>query len=209
MSLATAKAKKKKKLAEPTITLDQSMFAKNPFSNTDTIRCDREQYIAHLVKINGWSKGAELGVHKGRTFLFLLHSCPNLTMIGVDLWAAQPDNEGPENYVTSSHVANEARVRELAEDFGERAIIIKDWTHKAAEQVEDNSLDFVFIDADHSSEAVQNDVEMWWAKVKDTGWVLGHDISWPTIKVVADELLPGYIIGPDDLWGRAKCPELL
>ena len=189
---------------EPIITLDKSMYARNPFSNTVEIRCDREQFIAHLVKINGWTRGAELGIYKGRTFLFLLHSCPNLTMVGVDLWDTQPDNIGSENYVRSPHAMLEKWVRDRAEQFGDRAIIIKDWTIKAAKQIVDNSLDFVFIDADHSKKAVETDIKVWRPKVKDTGWILGHDINWLTVKVVADKLLPGHIIGPDNMWGRAK-----
>jgi predicted O-methyltransferase YrrM len=86
-------------------------------------------------------------------------------------------------------------------------IIIKDWTTKAAEQIEDNSLDFVFIDADHSKEAVRNDINIWSTKVKGTGWILGHDINWPEVKAIVDELLPGYVIGPDNVWGRAKILE--
>jgi hypothetical protein len=96
-------AQKNKNSAEPTVTIDDSMYAQNPYSTTPEIRCDREQYIAHLVKTNGWTKGAELGVCKGRTFLFLLHACTDLTLVGVDLWAAQPNNKGREKYTRSPH----------------------------------------------------------------------------------------------------------
>jgi len=192
--------------AKPTIKLEQSMYAKNPFWQNQ-LRCDREQWIAHLVKTNGWKNGAELGMWKGRTFLFLLSQCPDLTLIGVDLWAPQPDNTGLETYESWDHVGFENNVRKQAEKFGDRAIIVKGWTVEAANDVEDNSLDFVFVDADHSTEAVYNDIKAWWPKVKDTGWIIGHDINWPIVKVVADELLPGYVIGPDNAWGRAKCPK--
>ncbi len=192
--------------AKPTIEIDPSWKAKNPYW-FDQDRIDREQWIASLVKEHGWTRGAELGVWKGRTFLFVLENCPDLTLYGVDLWSAQPDNEGLEAYDGKEwqHKKFERNVRNKAEKFGDRAIIIKDWTTKAADQVEDNSLDFVFVDADHSTEAVRNDIKAWWPKVKDTGWIIGHDINWPIVKVVADELLPGYVIGPDNAWGRAKC----
>ena len=43
------------------------------------------------------------------------------------------------------------------------------------EEIPDNSLDAVFIDADHSYEAVSKDLPFWWKKVKIGGWVLGDD----------------------------------
>lgn len=164
----------------------------------------REQWISHMANENGWQTGAELGVWQGRTFLFVLANSPQVSMVGVDLWEPQAENEGPENYLDWPHHANEARVREGAKRFGARAIIHKMYTHEAAKLVEDNSLDFIFIDADHGTDPVRNDILTWMPKVKDTGTIIGHDINWPTVKVVADELLPGYIIGPDNAWCRKK-----
>lgn len=181
---------------------------------TPTIDVDglthRSQWIASLVKQHGWALGAELGVCRGDTFLFLLDNCPDLTMIGVDLWSPQPGHAGPETYERCDHADRERTVREGSAGHGDRAIIIKDWTVDAAEKVEDGSLDFVFIDADHSTEAVRADIIAWTPKVKETGWILGHDINWSTVRAVADELLPGYVIGPDNAWGRSKriCLEL-
>ena len=44
-----------------------------------------------------------------------------------------------------------------------------------SEQIPDGSLDAVFIDADHSYEAVQQDLEFWWKKLRVGGWMLGDD----------------------------------
>lgn len=188
--------------AKPTIDIKPEWRRHNPWGLGSAI--NREHWIAALVNEHNWTRGAELGVWKGRTFLFLLAYCPQLTMIGVDLWAPQPDNEGPENYEDWQHETFERNVRRAAAQFAERAIIIKDWTTEAAKQVEDESLDFIFIDADHSTEAVRADFEAWMPKVREGGWILGHDINWPTVKVVADEMLPGYVIGPDNAYGRQK-----
>jgi hypothetical protein len=162
----------------------------------------RAHWIALLARQYSWTRGAELGVCKGDTFLHLLDSCPKLTMIGVDLWSPQPDSKGPENYVQCDHSGREKKVRDGAKKYGPRAIILKDWTVRAAGWVEDDSLDFIFVDADHSTDAVRADILAWMPKVKESGWILGHDIDWPTVKVVADELLPGYVVGPDNAWGR-------
>ena len=164
----------------------------------------RWDWIESMVKRHGWTRGAELGLCNGDTFLHLLDRCPNLTMIGVDLWEAQPSNDGPENYVGKDHKGREARVRSGAERHGGRAIIIKDWTLNAANQIDNDSLDFVFIDADHSEDGVRADILAWLPKIKDSGWILGHDIDWPTVRSVVDELLPGYVIGSENTWGISK-----
>jgi len=191
--------------AKPTTKLNPAWKKPNPYSKWPTApMLNREQWLAGLANQYNWTRGAELGVWQGRTFLFVLEACPQLTLIGVDVWTAQPDNDGPETWADWEHDKFEQQVREQAAKFGNRAIIIKDWTTEAANQIEDNSLDFVFVDADHSTEAVRADIEAWSPKVKDTGWIIGHDINWPTVRVVVDELLPGYVIGPDNAWGRQK-----
>jgi Methyltransferase domain len=43
------------------------------------------------------------------------------------------------------------------------------------EQVPNNSLDCVFIDGDHSYQAVYNDLRFWWKKVRSGGQLLGDD----------------------------------
>lgn len=180
-----------------------------PSSATPTIAvpkgCERrEVWIEHLIKSHDWRLGVELGVWKGRTFLHLLHSCPDLTLIGIDLWEPQPTNEGPQNFLDWPHHENERMVREAGKPFGERARLVKDWTVEAAKSIDDESLDFIFIDADHSSEAVRGDLLAWMPKVKPEGWLLGHDINWPSVQTVVDELVPGYIVGPDNTWARPK-----
>lgn len=185
---------------------DIEKWNKNPTKSQVQVPANwrREQWIVSMVKENGWTNGAELGVWQGRTFLHVLANCPQVTLVGVDLWEPQPGNEGPEDYVEWPHEQNYQRVVNGAKRFGNRAIIHKMTTTEAAELVEDNSLDFIFIDADHSTEAVRNDIITWSPKIKDTGTIIGHDINWPTVKIVADELLPGYTIGPDNAWCRKK-----
>jgi len=45
----------------------------------------------------------------------------------------------------------------------------------AAKNYEDESLDFVFIDADHSEAAVYSDLCAWYPKIKKNGIIAGHD----------------------------------
>ena len=43
------------------------------------------------------------------------------------------------------------------------------------EQIGEETLDAVFIDGDHSYEAVTQDLAFWWKKLKKGGWLLGDD----------------------------------
>ena len=160
----------------------------------------REYFIEYLIKNYSWNEGAELGLWKGRTFLHLLNNCKNLTLHGVDLWEPQPNNIGPENYINWSHKENEKHVRNSSNKFGDRAIIYKMLTDEAAKHIKDNSLDFIFIDADHSSESVKNDILNWTPKVKQSGMIIGHDYNWECVKIIADYYFPNLEVGPDNVW---------
>ena len=62
-------------------------------------------------------------------------------------------------------------------------------TEVTQEEIPDNSLDAVFIDADHSYQAVCQDLPFWYNKVKVGGWILGDDYSQQTmgVKQAVDE----------------------
>lgn len=164
----------------------------------------RNTFLAEQVNRHGWTRGAELGVWKGATFLHLLKHCPGLHLIGVDLWAPQPGHTGPEDWTDWDHASHERTVRQGALSYSDRACIIKDTTVNAAKQVPDASLDFVFIDADHSTEGVLTDIDVWGPKLKPTGWFFGHDIDWSSVRTAVDQRLPGYKVGPNVVWVRPK-----
>lgn len=136
----------------------------------------RETFTS-LAKDRGWRRGAELGVDKGILFGMLLAYCKDLSLIGVDTF---PDRE-------RSH-----RVFSLVTQHTPRATVLEMTTRDAAAQVPDASLDFVFIDADHSKAAVEEDVRCWRPKVRAGGWLGGHDYS---------RKFPGVIAAVDGLFG--------
>lgn len=164
----------------------------------------RWDWIESMIQANGWTIGAELGVFKGDTYLHLLRNCPGLTLIGVDLWAEQPQTPGQEDKLGRDFNGFLANIRRVTAG-NERAIIIQDWTVKAAGQVDDGSLDFVFVDADHSSEAVRSDILAWMPKLKPGGRMIGHDINWESVRTVVDDLFE-YTVHPDNCWMADGCP---
>jgi hypothetical protein len=168
---------------------------------------NRFHFLAFLARRNGWTRGAELGLWEGRTIGYLLAAKDDLHMIGVDLWAPQPGNPGPEGYEGWDHGEHERRARKRCAMFPGRADNNKASTSDAAHSVPDASLDFVFVDADHSYEGCREDIVTWLPKLKATGWITGHDINWPGVRQACDELVPGYAIGPNVVWFRPVNPE--
>jgi len=57
------------------------------------------------------------------------------------------------------------------------------------EQIQDGSVDAIFIDGDHSYEAVSKDLPFWWKKLRKGGWLLGDDYTscHPGTKKAVDE----------------------
>ena len=168
----------------------------------------REEFIASLVKRHGWTRGAELGLWRGRTFGYLLRECEALHLIGVDLFGPQPEHpeygSQPSFGEEWGHDENEQVCLDIADRYPGRAEVIKDYTTNAAKVLPDEYLDFVFIDADHTSEGVLRDIEDWEPKVKKGGYVMGHDIDWESVRSVVAKRLPGYRTGPDNVWYRQK-----
>ena len=52
---------------------------------------------------------------------------------------------------------------------------------QAAQQYADHSLDFVYVDADHSYASVVEDINAWKNKVKQGGFIAGHDSYMPEV----------------------------
>lgn len=59
--------------------------------------------------------------------------------------------------------------------FDNRTCVIKLPSSDAVQYFDDNSLDFVYIDANHMSPYVDEDLRMWFPKVKSGGVFSGHD----------------------------------
>jgi hypothetical protein len=78
-------------------------------------------------------------------------------------------------------------------------------SYDAPEFYEDESLDFVFIDASHEYENVKKDIINWYPKVKFGGVIAGHDYTYPDVRQAVDEFFVGKSIeSPEISWVHYK-----
>lgn len=140
--------------------------------------------------------GAELGAHAGKFTEQMLAAFPRLTVYAIDTWAPSP------GYETYDFPNIRRAFRERTGKFGKRVRVLCMDTVAAAGEVKNASLDFVFIDADHSYEGVSADIDAWRGKVRPGGLLCGHDYGHPRFPGVAravDERFTAHV-GADHVW---------
>ena len=124
--------------------------------------------------------GAEIGVCKGTTAQQMLMLFPNMTLYMIDSWVEMSGTDHINRDVTQERADRwykEAKARTQA--MSDRRFLIRKTSAAAAPMFNDNSLDFVYIDADHRYENVKQDIELWWPKIVsgNKGILMGHDYN--------------------------------
>ena len=120
-------------------------------------------------------KIAEVGVHCGKNAYRIYKVCKPSHLYLIDPWDKTiEDSNHTQNVVLEEQQMNEETARMY---FGDKknVSIQKKFSVEASESFEDEELDFVYIDADHSYEAVLADLRCWSKKVKKYGFLGGHD----------------------------------
>jgi len=59
--------------------------------------------------------------------------------------------------------------------YKNRSSVLRLESYEASKTFKDESIDFIYIDANHSYEACKKDIECWWPKLKKGGIFAGHD----------------------------------
>jgi len=151
-------------------------------------------------------RGAELGVKEGRFTSYILDRFPELHMIAVDTWRVKPplDLQGYETYKGWNFEAIQQEFSNVTQQFANRLTVMVMDTVSAAQLVPNASLDFVFIDAEHTYDAVLADIRSWSSKVKSGGLLCGHDYchKFPGVKKAVDDSF-GHVdimAGDNDTW---------
>lgn len=121
-------------------------------------------------------------------------------MIAVDNWDLET-----EYFPRAQIIQNKARFYNMAATVGgNRLAVLECESGEAAKRVNDNSLDFVFIDADHSYEGCLRDIDLWLPKIKDGGMISGHDFDHPDFPgvrtAVCERFGTEFLTAEDHVW---------
>lgn len=122
--------------------------------------------------------GAEIGVLRGEFSMLLLSKWKGSKLYSIDSWKHYEEgyfdsNNSPDDIQEQSYATATANLA----PFGKRSEILRMSSKEASGFFEDERLDFVFIDANHSYEACLEDIRLWFPKVKTNGVIAGHDYT--------------------------------
>lgn len=139
-------------------------------TNLDETRSD----LAIKFKELGFTIGAEIGVDRGLYAKEICEANPGVKLFCIDPWKIYPDNT---DYYDQGvlNVNHKNTIRRLAPYNCE---IIAKSSMGAIKSFSDNSLDFVYIDANHNFKYALEDIVKWSKKVRPGGIVAGHDYTW-------------------------------
>jgi predicted O-methyltransferase YrrM len=142
----------------------------------------RKKFLKHLIENNNFQIMIEVGIDTGKTTFFLLDNIPHLKIYAIDTDIKKFYNNS------------------IKEKYGDRLIPMEGYSHEVADQLPDNFADIVFIDADHSYDAVKKDIVKYTPKLKKNGLLTGHDIDYPGVNKAVNEMIKDFDVGPNYVW---------
>jgi hypothetical protein len=83
--------------------------------------------------------------------------------------------------------------------YNSRLIVLEGISWDQASLIPD-TVDFVFIDASHSTKSVIKDINAYKPLLKNNKGLTGHDIDFPAVQAALAELKIEVDVGPDNTW---------
>jgi hypothetical protein len=163
--------------------------------------------------------GAEVGVWKGEFVGHIMKNSPRVkTYYAIDPYKDYSQGvylaRQSKGWTQTEWNALHKKVEESLKQYGNRVFLLRMTSEQAAKTIPDASLDFVFIDGNHSYEHVKKDTALWAPKVRAGGLVSGHDYDSPFhtgVKKAVDEFameegvsIKAHSNGKDRVWWYIK-----
>lgn len=151
---------------------------------------------AHFVEVGSWK-----GTSSAYMAVEIINSGKQIKFDCIDIWRAENNDA---IYQTDEYVKH----NKLYEHFIDNMKPVEGHYHAiqmpsvdAANLYQDNSLDFVFIDASHTYENVFADIKAYLPKIKKGGVIGGHDYhSSEGVRRATQELLPNHTQISSNSW---------
>jgi hypothetical protein len=145
--------------------------------------------LKHLVNYCGINEivMVEIGSYAGESTSIFMSTGKIKQLTAVDPWQNGYDDRDAASYaIDMSKVEKMFDARVSPFDNVKKFKMTGD---EAVKRFEDASLDLVYIDGCHTYEAVKNDIQKWLPKIKESGFIAGHDWGFKAIKKAIEEEL--------------------
>ncbi len=122
---------------------------------------------------------AEVGVFRGRFAAHMLEHCPMIDRYHlIDPWRHIPQKWNlPSNITPDAFEKVYEEALEKTSKFSEKRSIHRGTTAEVIDDFENESLDFVYLDGDHTLRGITIDLIQWLPKVKVGGYIGGDDFG--------------------------------
>ena len=146
------------------------------------------QGLKELLAYDSNIKGQmlEIGSYLGESTYIFLESKRFNSITCLDMWASGYDD----NDSSSSKMEGiEKEFDLLVENSNGIIKKIKNSSENIDNLFENKSFDFIYIDGNHTYDWVKQDIEKSLTKLKNGGFIAGHDYNWPEVqKAVSDTI---------------------
>src|SRR3990172_12575877 len=134
--------------------------------------------LAELFAELNFTKGVELGVDRGEFSEILCKANPRARIYSVDPWASFA--YAPNTYVNEEQEYFDRNFEETSARLAKynNCTIVRKTSESALSDFPDNSLDFVYIAANHDFPNFVFDLHNWIKKIRPGGIISGHDYAY-------------------------------
>lgn len=178
----------------PLTNIDYKVFSFYPVGDGIKIP-EGGRSILDLFEDMGYTTGAEIGVYEGQLSERMCKRFSG-TIYSIDPWYQY------DKYIYRGGIGTERTQEELDDTYKNvvkrlgcyaNNTLIRASSVEGLSCVEKESLDFVYIDANHKHDFVWHDLRGWWPKIKHGGIMSGHDfclVSKVLIAFVIEKKIP-------------------
>jgi len=141
----------------------------------------RDRFFPLMIDHLGYRVAVEVGVDRGGFAERILSRSKIQQYFGIDPWIDDFGSDyKPKEYDKDGSIRKREAVKALTPymnnaDGTDRAILMQAYSADACLWFEDGSVDFCYIDGDHSLEGVYDDLHCWVNRVRIGGMLAGHD----------------------------------
>lgn len=170
-------------------------------------------HVVDSCELNKSYTFVEVGSWKGRSTAYMgveiVNSNKNIKFYAVDTW------DGSEEHLDITNPSYEPLLKTadgLYNHFIDnispvKSVItpIRNTSIEASALFEDNSIDYIMIDAAHDYENVLLDIKHWYPKLTIGGIISGDDLDWPGVTQAAEEFFGNDFINYENkIWIKQK-----